>query len=198
MSELCTLVTNDINVEGKIYQFKTKAFVCDAPARALIKGTVGHTGYYSCDKCTIRGIHYKGRIVLNSEIFQKRTDRNFRRGLYQHHVKEATLLQNLPIDIVKDFSLDVMHLVFLGVVKRYLMYLSKAKIIYKFNNSMLNKLNARLNLVKGVFPRNFSRQPRPIDTKRWKATEYRCFLLYLGPALLKGIMKKTCGKAFYV
>lgn len=44
---------------------------------------------------------------------------------------------------------------------------------------------------------DFSRYPRGLnDLPRWKATEYRLFLLYTGPVALKGIQHDECYKHF--
>ena len=41
-------------------------------------------------------------------------------------------------------------------------------------------------------PSEFERQPRDLlEVKRWKATEFRQFLLYSGPIVLKGVLSKS-------
>ena len=34
---------------------KIKAFLCDGPIRAFLKGIILHTGYFSFKRCTVRG-----------------------------------------------------------------------------------------------------------------------------------------------
>lgn len=31
-----------------------RAMICDAPMRSYLKGTIGHSGFCSCERCTIR------------------------------------------------------------------------------------------------------------------------------------------------
>lgn len=52
-----------------------------------------------------------------------------------------------------------------------------------------SKINSRLMLFIESKPANFSRRPRAI-TKFcfWKATEFRTFLLYTGPLVLRGFL----------
>lgn len=47
---------NEVNAACNIFIHK---FVVDVPAAALIKCTKGHTGYYSCGSCTIKGTQSK-------------------------------------------------------------------------------------------------------------------------------------------
>ena len=46
-------------------------------------------------------------------------------------------------------------------------------------------------------PSEFARQPRSLqELDRWKATEFRQFLLYTGPVVLKGIVSKELFQHF--
>ena len=57
---LYTLVLNDSSYELCIY-----TFTCDAPARALLKGIVQHTGYCAFERCTIKGTSIRDRIAYD-------------------------------------------------------------------------------------------------------------------------------------
>lgn len=37
------------------FEFGINNFICDAPARSLLKGIVEHGAYFACEKCTIKG-----------------------------------------------------------------------------------------------------------------------------------------------
>lgn len=52
----------------------------------------------------------------------------------------------------------------------------------KFNTQVIKKISERLLTMKNQIPCEFVRKPRSIyELSRWKATEYRLFLLYVGP-----------------
>jgi hypothetical protein len=36
-----------------------RLMICDAPMRATLKGTVGHTGYWACERCRVRYVHIR-------------------------------------------------------------------------------------------------------------------------------------------
>lgn len=91
-------------------------------------GIVGHTSYYGCQKCMTQGVYCRTlrkmsfpRIAVTEDERQKelRTDENFR-NRYQpehHHIK--SILEELPIDMVKQFpTSDALHLFDLGIMKR--------------------------------------------------------------------------------
>jgi len=65
VSEAVDLTTNGLNLENNRYPVVIHSFVCDAPARAFIKGIKCHSGYSSCDKCTVHG-EYTGKIIFPS------------------------------------------------------------------------------------------------------------------------------------
>ena len=43
------------SIDDKKYQIRIFCFICDAPARYIIKNTKFHTGYSSCERCVQRG-----------------------------------------------------------------------------------------------------------------------------------------------
>lgn len=54
------------------------------------------------------------------------------------------------------------------------------------------RISGRLTSIGKAWPRDFSRKPRSLhDLKRWKGTEYRQFILYLAPAVLRGSLLQT-------
>ncbi|CAC5424804.1 unnamed protein product [Mytilus coruscus] len=58
LSEITNLQQNGINMhDADIGQFKVlvSAFICDASARSFLKCTKSHNGYYSCERCVIKG-----------------------------------------------------------------------------------------------------------------------------------------------
>jgi len=60
----------------------------------------------------------------------------------------------------------------------------------------LSNLLLSLNI---CFPSDFARKISGVqDIMRWKATEYRMFLLYLGPIILKTVQNEECYHHFMI
>jgi len=103
-----------------------------------------------------------------------------------------TLITN--INIVKIFSMDYMHLICLGVMKKLInLWLSKRPVNSRIPSWKCKALTKSLLQVKTCITRDFCRKPSPIqDVCRWKATEFRQFLLYTGTIVLKDILNEEC------
>ncbi|KAK7873667.1 hypothetical protein R5R35_013207 [Gryllus longicercus] len=178
-------------IDGKVLKINIHSFVCDRPARAFIKGIKGHGGYDSCERCTVHGIRYNRRTIF-PEDGEKRTDATFRDQLHDgHHVEETPLLQIDGLDLITHFVLDSMHLCFLGVMKKLLIYWLQ-DLRYKLGRRQRQILNNILEQLKIQIPCEFNRKPRTTEQiPNWKATEYKLFCLYLGPIILKDILPKV-------
>ena len=191
LNELDHLIQTGVQINDTQYRITVRCFICDAPARAFIKSTKGHTGFYACERCGLHGRNLKHKTVYNTETLgAERTDVDFSAMLYlgTHQHRRSPLIDH-NILCVKQFTLDFMHLVCLGVVKRILKYFSKNKKPLSITAAILQQISQRLVLLRNKMPAEFARQPRGLDIwKRWKATECRQFLLYTGPLCLKGIV----------
>lgn len=62
LAELDIVKTDGIMFKERKYEVKLRCFCCDAPARSFLKCIVGHTGYFACERCVIKGI-WNGRVV---------------------------------------------------------------------------------------------------------------------------------------
>jgi hypothetical protein len=120
IKELKFLEENGIDVNGEIVWVKSIAFICDAPAREFVRGTVGHTSNHGCERCAVVGVTKMKRRVFQSLNARLRTNDSFRAQRDKQHHKQQTPLLNLAFDIVKCFPLDYMHLTCLGTFKRFL------------------------------------------------------------------------------
>ena len=108
---------------------------------------------------------------------------------YPLHQKALTPLVEIVDSCISQFSLDYMHLACLGVVRRILHYLMKGPRICRLSQQQIHLISDNLVNLNGKLPSEFSRQPRSLDLiDRWKATEFREFILYTGPLVLKDIL----------
>ncbi|XP_070179237.1 uncharacterized protein [Littorina saxatilis] len=93
--------------------------------------------------------------------------------------------------MVTQFPLDYMHLICLGVMRRLIWLWTKSPLEKNIRLSAMSvqRLSDSLLQLKSHVPSEFARKCRPVsEIDRWKATEFRQFLLYCGPVVLKGIL----------
>lgn len=190
------LLHNGINFNHVHHPVTIFCFTCDSPARSGLKGVVQHTGYYACERCDLKGKYVRHRIVYDQDAPKgvARTDQVFRTDGYgepdeegKRHQLEESGLTPLLIDLIKDVAIDPMHLVYLGVTRRLLYYMKGSyKNIRngKLSSAYLNAITIELSTLK--LPAEFARQPRGLsELDRWKATEFKSFLLYTGITILR-------------
>lgn len=192
VKEARDLTINGIEIKGQIYPFKIRAFICDVPATSFIKYTKGHTGYNSCNKCTVKGEYFLDRVCYPYfNYFHLRTDNEFRQKLDKHHHTGTSILETIPnIDMVNDFPSDPMHLLYLGVVKKLVNLWCKGKPKTKLSYHQISEISKLLIDESCNIPCEFNRKSRTLlEYKRWKATEFRTFLFYTGPVVLKSVLK---------
>lgn len=192
VNELSDLLQNGFNFNNRIYLIKIHSIICDAPARAYIKCIKSHGGYHACDKCTENG-EFHGRVIYLSTNAKLRTDTSF---LFQedkeHHMGNSPLLK-LNIGMVSTCPIDYMHNVCLGVMRKILCIwigiTRNTNIRVRLRSRLINMMSDHLISLKPFIPVEFNRKPRSLnELQRWKATELRTFLLYLGPLILKDVL----------
>lgn len=194
--ELKNVLQKGINFKGNLCVVKYKATVCDSPARTFLTYTKSHAGYYSCSKCIQEGIFFD-HVILPEVDSPLRTDESFRLKLNSKHHTGTSLLEELDIGMVSQNVLDYMHLVCLGVVKRIIANLLKGPKSFRITTQSQKSLDEIMTKFKNCIPREFSRTLRPLkDYLKYKATEFRMFLLYIGPVVLKDNVKPEFYKHF--
>lgn len=84
-----------------------------------------------------------------------------------------------------------MHLACLGVGKRILIFLKQGPPKCQLSVRQRKEISDNLEILSGKMPGEFTRQPRSLsELDRWKATEFRQFLLYTGPIVLRNVVSK--------
>lgn len=166
---------------------KIDFFSCDAPARAYLKCIRGHTSKEGCERCNIQTVYLEKRhhYPVSITSTRPRKDTDFLLGVFGRHIHGSSPLLKLKIEMVSQFVLDPMHLIYLGIVKRLLVkYILEGKRKHKLSSRSLDVINNKIKALK--HPDDFTRRLRPLsDAKRWKAVEFRMFVLYFGVILLK-------------
>lgn len=158
--EMQDLVDNGLTVGEIAHRVVIKSFICDAPARAFLKCIKGHNAYYGCERCTERG-SWQGRVVFNSEeASPSRNGDDFNNILYEVHQVGRSPLIALNMNCIQQFSLDYMHLVCLGVVRRMLSFLTKGPNDCRLSVRQKAEISDNLLALRGLMPSEFARQPR--------------------------------------
>ncbi|KAB0803122.1 hypothetical protein PPYR_00092 [Photinus pyralis] len=189
VDETNTILQSGIILDHKTIVVKLHAIVCDAPAKAYVCGIKNHTGYFGCPKCIQQGEFIENRVVFTETSSSERTDASFKNRIHPEHHRETTALEKLPIGMVSQVGLDYMHLVCLGVMKRLLQFWVKGKLNIRLKPNKLEEASSKLISMRAYITLEFARQPRSLnEIDRWKATEFRQFLLYTGPIVMNNIL----------
>lgn len=182
-------IKNGIIYNGKKYLIKFRAFICDAPARSFVLQIKGHTGYSACTKCTTKGSYILNRVTFPELDAPKRTDNSFlnRQDINHHHTTDMLGLEKLEIGCVTQFPLDYMHCVLLGVMKQMLtLWIKVKRRPFSLSSDVIDHISKLLLLLSPQVTFEFKRRPRSLENfEKFKATEFRLFLLYIGPIVLK-------------
>lgn len=190
ISELKMLLCNGIEFSGRQLDVDVHSFICDAPAKCLLKGTVQYNGYYGCDRCEQKGV-YDGRMTYPETSYVLRSNQSFRSQTNKEHHKSLSPLCELDIDMIKHFPIDYMHQVNLGVTKRLLLLWISGPLKTRLSSNQLEQVSSKLSNIKKFIPTEFARKPRSLQhVRKWKATEFRQFLMYTGPLVLKDVLPK--------
>lgn len=180
-----------------------EAIICDAPAKSYAFNLKGHTGYDSCPKCEIGGVYATTKVKGKAKNrkrgavcfpgtgpFKMKTDNGFIQNLYEDFDSgKETILKNIPhFGCITSVPLDYMHLLLLGVTKKLIRLWTSGPPSVKVDSKVIEKITKKLLIVRNSTPSEFARKPRSINEyTKWKATEFRTFLLYTGPVVLKNI-----------
>jgi hypothetical protein len=199
INELNHLCRYGIEVNGRIIKVSVESFICDAPARSWLKCTKTHNGYYSCERCIAKGKYEAGRVVMTDLNAKLRTNVKFAKFKYRYHHQESlSPLVKIDCPLVSGFVLDYMHLVCLGVMRRLLHFWCRGKNKFvRLSSRDIQQLSTDIVALRRCVPVDFARKPRSLkELDRWKATELRMFLLYIGPVVLKKYLSTTLYEHF--
>lgn len=186
VQDLREIIQEGVQFNGVFFSVSAPdAFICDAPARAFLKCVKGHTGYYSCERCTQKGIYVNRRLCFPDIYADQRTDESFHAMNYKEHQLGVSPLNELGVGLVSGFVLDYMHLVCLGVMRKLIYLWLKGPRKCRQSMQIVTVISAFLISVRQHLPKCFARKPRSLlEISMWKATELRQFLLYTGPVVL--------------
>lgn len=192
--ELKKIKEEGINLHEVNIKVEIRAFICDAPGRSFLCNVVGHNSLNGCMKCYQKGKRIGNVTTYSSSMSNLRTDTEFynrnQKEFHKHpYVTNQSILEDYGIQMVTQFPVEPMHLVDLGVTKKMLGYLIKNKSKTQITDSKKKIISQRLIELGPYIPKEFQRKPRDLEElARWKATEYRQFILYYGPIVLQNVV----------
>ena len=123
ISELNYIINNGIYIDGKTIKICLDSIICDAPARAMLKATVGHNAKNGCERCHVKGEYIENRIIFRDINATERTHELFiQKYDTTYHKSDSNLLNINNFNIINQMPLDYMHLICIGVTKKLLKY----------------------------------------------------------------------------
>lgn len=76
-------------------------------------------------------------------------------------------------------------------------YWLEGKLTVRLSRKQKKELSRKLDIVRKYVPNEFQRKIGPlVNARKWKATEFRFFLLYCGPLVLKNILRRELYRHF--
>ena len=198
VNEANELRRNGLVFAGCRVTVHVEALICDAPARAMVAFIKSHiSSLHGCGRCTGSGVN----------VGLLRSNENFRlQSFPDHHQLLKSYLENSEgFNMVFDLPLDPMHLIDLAVTKKLLTYYFWGAKIRKCRVpgvtlpiSVVAELDNFVLLIrKYVSKLDFARAPRSVkELPRWKASELRFFLHYIGVVVSKPFLPKILYEHF--
>jgi len=109
----------------------------------------------------------------------------------EYHIGRISILATLHnFDLTTGFCLDYMHLVCLGTVRKLILLWMKGPNKVRYPSWKIKEISSYIQIIKNKMPLEFARKPRNlVEVNRWKATEFRMFLLYYGIIVTKPSLK---------
>ncbi|KYM95690.1 hypothetical protein ALC62_13664 [Cyphomyrmex costatus] len=131
---------NNIELSHKLFQVRIRSIICDAAARTFLKCCVGHNSRHGYEKC-VEGEYIYHRMTFPYTSDQLMTKDTFNNQIYEEYHRNVSPLLHLNLDMVKQFLLDPMHLLYLDAMKKLLLRLF---LLYVSSVSLINILPKQL------------------------------------------------------
>lgn len=194
---------------GKMYKFMPLLLgcCCDLPAKKCVQEMTGPTGHFGCGFCLHPGISItppdkkKSFVRYIKGTYKYRTHDDIV-GIYSQlknkseaiaGVQSMSCLIAAPdFDLIEGFSIDYMHCVLIGIMKKLLDLWYETKNHtqpYYINKKNQTILNNRLLKIKTIF--EIVRKPRALSSRHdFKANEMRGMLFYYLWFALDGLLDR--------
>lgn len=193
VDELKTLESNKFEVDGRTYCISIRAVLCDPIANSLVTCTALPNSQFGCSKCNQRGqLQFNEGITSfppTANLASMRTDDDFVYCLQNGHHVGVPSLRELDLELKSQFVIDYKYVVCEGVMKRLMNLWLTGKLDYRLNKESVRRISAELLLMGSNCPQEFRQKPKSLnDLNQWDAYDWRQFLLYYSPIVLKNYL----------
>lgn len=164
--------------------------ICDALATSLVTCTSLPDSRHGCSRCTQQGSFNTQLNITtfpdNCPIDKLRTNEDFSFCSQVDHFKGTSLLSVLDVGFMSQFSVDYKHVACLGVMKRLIELWTSGKIDYRLNRNTVKVISKKLAMLSNQISEDFMSKPKPLEQfSEWDGYDFKMFLLYYGPIVLK-------------
>lgn len=193
VDELKSLENHRFEVDGRMYCINIRAVLCDPIANSLVTCTSLPNSQFGCSKCNQRGqLQFNEGITSfppTANLASMRTDDDFIYCLQNGHHVGVPILRELNLELKSQFVLDYKYVVCEGVMKRLMNLWLTGKLDYRLNKESVRRISADLAVMAHCCPKEFRQKPKSLDNLAdWDAYDWRQFLLYYSPIVLKNYL----------
>lgn len=193
VDELKTLENSKFDLDGRTYGVSIRAVLCDPIANSLITCTSLPNSQFGCSKCNQKGqLQFNEGITSfppSANLASMRTDDDFVYCLQNGHHVGVPIMRELNLELKSQFVIDYKYVVCEGVMKRLMNLWLTGKLDYRLNKESVRRISAELLLMGSCCPREFRQKPKSLDDLQdWDAYDWRQFLLYYSPIVLKNYL----------
>lgn len=193
VTEAIEIIRDGLTYKEKRYTVIIKQIICDAPAKAFILNVKAFSGYSSCTKCCVEGDFRKNRVCFLEINARKRTDEEFVNQTDDRYHLGRSILADIPnLGLVTNVVLDYLHVICLGVMRKMLHDTVNGELQIRLPNIKVQHVSHHLIQRRPSICIEFVRKPRSLNyLAQWKGTEFRQFLLYTDPVVLRSILSPS-------
>lgn len=197
--EIAILEKNDVTIEGQDFKIDLHAFIVDPVANSIATCTALPDSVSGCSRCDKPGTlqFEQGTTSYPPNVGFWRYDDDFNCCVLNGHHIGIPILNERTFGLKTRFVIDYKYLVCEGVMKQLMKLWTKGRLDYRLNNKSLRKISAELLLIGKSCPSEFRNKPKTMDElDDWTNYDWRQFLFYYGPAVLKNRLPPRYYKHF--
>ncbi len=175
--------------EGELMRAMLLGVACDSPATRKISGFLSHSAIFGCTRCYHKfpgkvgqklycGYDYQNWDLRDIRTHRKhcnqirfaKTDKKRSDLESQHGCRYSVLLELEYFDVIRQTSIDAMHLLFLGIAKSFFQLLVEEGILTEEKMAMIseNLKNMHSTSHKSWLPKNIGSHWKFFNAYEWK------------------------------